>query len=183
MPRSCSPRFLPARPRNALRRGSRKAGPSSTSAATSGWRGPSSTASGTATSIPRQNCWIARAIHREPRLTFTPHLVPMTRGLLATCYADLRAGVSATQVRDAYGTAYGEEPFVRIVDSPPATKATLGSNVCLVFATVDERTRRLVAVAAIDNLVKGAAGSAIQNMNVALGFPEDAGLPTAALWP
>jgi len=126
---------------------------------------------------------IARAIHREPRLTFTPHLVPMTRGLLATCYADLRAGVSATQVRDAYGTAYGEEPFVRIVDSPPATKATLGSNVCLVFATVDERTRRLVAVAAIDNLVKGAAGSAIQNMNVALGFPEDAGLPTAALWP
>jgi N-acetyl-gamma-glutamyl-phosphate reductase len=107
----------------------------------------------------------------------------MTRGLIATCYADLRDGVRAGAVRDAYRTAYGEEPFVRVVDAPPATKATLGSNVCLVFATVDERTRRLIAIAAIDNLVKGAAGSAIQNMNVALGFPEDAGLPGAGLWP
>ncbi|TMD60891.1 MAG: N-acetyl-gamma-glutamyl-phosphate reductase [Chloroflexi bacterium] len=126
---------------------------------------------------------IARALHRATRLTFTPHLVPMTRGLMATCYADVRPGVTAAQMHDAYVAAYGEEPFVRIVDSPPATKATLGSNVCLVFATIDERTRRLVAIAALDNLVKGAAGSAIQNMNVALGYPEDAGLPTAALWP
>jgi N-acetyl-gamma-glutamyl-phosphate reductase len=126
---------------------------------------------------------IARVTRRAPRLTFTPHLVPMTRGLVATCYADLRDGVAAAQVRDAYRTAYGEEPFVRLVDAPPATKATVGSNVCLVFAGVDERTRRLVAIAALDNLVKGAAGSAIQNMNVALGFPEDAGLPVAALWP
>ena len=107
----------------------------------------------------------------------------MTRGLMATCYADVRPGVTAAQMHDAYVAAYGEEPFVRIVDSPPATKATLGSNVCLVFATIDERTRRLVAIAALDNLVKGAAGSAIQNMNVALGYPEDAGLQTAALWP
>jgi N-acetyl-gamma-glutamyl-phosphate reductase len=126
---------------------------------------------------------IADVTRRAPRLTFTPHLVPITRGLVATCYADLREGVTAAEVREAYATAYGEEPFVRVVDAPPATKAALGSNVCLVHATVDERARRLVAIAALDNLVKGAAGSAIQNMNVALGLPEDAGLPKEALWP
>jgi N-acetyl-gamma-glutamyl-phosphate reductase len=126
---------------------------------------------------------VERATRRRPRLTFTPHLVPMTRGLVATCYADLASGVTASTVRDAYRTAYGEEPFVRVVDAPPPTKATLGSNVCLVFAGIDERTRRLVAIAALDNLVKGAAGSALQNMNVALGLPEDAGLPSAGLWP
>ncbi|HKW78409.1 MAG TPA: N-acetyl-gamma-glutamyl-phosphate reductase, partial [Candidatus Limnocylindria bacterium] len=126
---------------------------------------------------------IARVSGVRPRLTFTPHLVPMTRGLIATCYADLREGVGANAVRDAYRTTYGEEPFVRVVDAPPATKATLGSNVCLVFASVDERSRRLIAIAALDNLVKGAAGSAIQNMNVALGLPEDAGLPLSGMWP
>ncbi len=126
---------------------------------------------------------IAEVTSRAPRLTFTPHLVPITRGLLATCYADLATGVSAAQVREAYATAYADEPFVRLVERPPATKAALGSNVCLVHAAVDERSRRLVAIGAIDNLVKGAAGSAIQNMNVALGLPEDAGLPIAALWP
>jgi N-acetyl-gamma-glutamyl-phosphate reductase len=120
---------------------------------------------------------------RMPRLTFTPHLVPLTRGLVATCYADLRDGVSPAQVREAYRSAFDGEPFVRVVDAPPATKAVLGSNVCLVHAAVDERARRLVAIAAIDNLVKGAAGSAIQNMNVAQDFPEDAGLPRSGLWP
>ncbi len=126
---------------------------------------------------------IADVTFRRPRLTFTPHLIPITRGLVATCYADLVDGVSAAQVRDVYAGAFANEPFVRVVDRPPATKAALGSNVCLVYAAVDERARRLVAIGAIDNLVKGAAGSAVQNMNVALGFPEDAGLPTAALWP
>lgn len=118
-----------------------------------------------------------------PRLTFTPHLIPITRGLIATCYADLKDGVTGSQVRDAYRAAYAEERFVRVVDAPPPTKATLGSNACLVHATVDERARRLVAIAVIDNLVKGAAGSAIQNMNVVCGFPEDAGLDAFALWP
>ena len=99
---------------------------------------------------------------RDPRLTFTPHLIPMTRGLIASCYATLRDGVDGTKVADAYATAYAEEPFVRITSSYPATKATLGSNWCLVHALVDEPNRRLVAFAALDNLVKG-AGSAIQN--------------------
>ncbi len=94
---------------------------------------------------------------RAPRLTFTPHLVPMTRGLIATCYATLRDGVDAARVADAYATAYAEEPFVRVTSSYPATKATLGSNWCLVHAVVDEPNRRLVAFGVLDNLVKGAA--------------------------
>lgn len=126
---------------------------------------------------------IAAMTGGAPRLTFTPHLIPITRGLVATCYADLKDGVTAAQVRDAYRSSYAEERFVRVVDAPPPTKATLGSNACLVHTAVDERARRLVAIAVIDNLVKGAAGSAIQNMNVVCGFPEDAGLDAFALWP
>lgn len=118
-----------------------------------------------------------------PRLTFAPHLVPMTRGLIATCYAPLRDGVTAAQLAAAYEQEYASEPFVRVTRSFPATKATLGSNWCLVHATVDEANGRLVAVSALDNLVKGAAGSAIQNMNVALGLPERAGLEALPLWP
>src|SRR6266849_5598244 len=120
---------------------------------------------------------------RAPRLTFTPHLIPMTRGLIATCYGTLREGVNAARVADAYATAYAEQPFVRVTGSYPATKATLGSNWCLVHAVVDESNRRLVAFAAIDNLVKGAAGSAIQNLNAMRGYPETMGLEALPLWP
>lgn len=119
----------------------------------------------------------------RPRLTFAPHLVPMTRGLIATCYAPLRDGVTAAQVTEAYETEYADEPFVRVTSSFPGTKAALGSNWCLVHATVDEANRRLVAVGALDNLVKGAAGSALQNMNAALGLPERLGLEALPLWP
>ena len=120
---------------------------------------------------------------RATRLTFTPHLIPMNRGLIATCYATLRGGVDAARVADAYATAYAEEPFVRVTTSYPATKATLGSNWCLVHAVVDEANHRLVAFAAIDNLVKGAAGSAIQNLNAMRGYPETMGLEALPLWP
>jgi N-acetyl-gamma-glutamyl-phosphate reductase len=120
---------------------------------------------------------------RPPRLTFAPHLVPMTRGLLATCYATLRAGITPEQVADAYRSTYEHEPFVRVTASFPATKAALGSNWCLVHAVVDERNGRLVAAAVLDNLVKGAAGSAIQNMNAVLGLPERVGLEALPLWP
>ena len=120
---------------------------------------------------------------RAPRLTFTPHLIPMNRGLIATCYATLRDGVDAARVAEAYLTAYAEEPFVRVTSSYPATKATLGSNWCLVHAVVDQPNRRLVAFAAIDNLVKGAAGSAIQNLNAMRGYPETMGLEALPLWP
>ncbi len=120
---------------------------------------------------------------RAPRLTFTPHLVPMTRGLIATCYATLREGVDAARVADAYATAYAEEPFVRVTSTYPATKATLGSNWCLVHTVVDAPNRRLVAFGVLDNLVKGAAGSAIQNLNAMRGFPETMGLDALPLWP
>ena len=120
---------------------------------------------------------------RAPRLTFTPHLVPMTRGLIASCYASLRAGVTAAQISDAYRTAYAEEPFVRVTSSYPATKATLGSNWCLVHPVVDEANGRLVVFGVIDNLVKGAAGSAVQNLNAMRGLPETLGLEALPLWP
>jgi N-acetyl-gamma-glutamyl-phosphate reductase len=117
------------------------------------------------------------------RLTFTPHLLPLTRGLIATCYAPLRDGVSAAAVAEAYATAYAGERFVRVTPSFPPTKATLGSNWCLVHAVVDEENRRLVAVGVIDNLVKGAAGQAIQNLNVMCGLDEATGLGALPLWP
>ncbi len=120
-----------------------------------------------------------------PKVTFTPHLIPMTRGLLSTCYAPLAQGAvrSAEEALDLYREFYKGEPFVRVVDSPAATKQVSGSNVCLVHPTVDTRTERLVVVSVIDNLVKGAAGQAIQNMNAMLGMPETAGLETPAVYP
>ena len=118
-----------------------------------------------------------------PRLTFTPHLIPMTRGLIATCYAPLREGVSAAQVAEAYAQTYAGLAFVRNVNAFPPTKATLGSNWCLVHAVVDEDNQRLIAVGVIDNLVKGAAGQAIQNLNVMCGLPETMGLEALPLWP
>lgn len=120
---------------------------------------------------------------RAPRLTFTPHLIPMNRGLIASCYAPLRSNATAAEIADAYSREYAEEPFVRVVDTYPATKATLGSNWCLVHAVVDEDNRRLVAFGALDNLVKGAAGSALQNFNARFGYPETTGLEALPLWP
>ncbi|MCD6358554.1 MAG: N-acetyl-gamma-glutamyl-phosphate reductase [Dehalococcoidia bacterium] len=122
-------------------------------------------------------------------VTFIPHLVPMTRGILSTCYASLVDGrvkdgkTMAEQVRQVYSDFYREEPFVRVVDASPKTKYTWGSNFCLVYPTVDDRTRRLVVVSCIDNLVKGAAGQAIQNMNLMFGFPEDTGLNSLPIFP
>jgi N-acetyl-gamma-glutamyl-phosphate reductase len=124
-----------------------------------------------------------------PKVTFTPHLIPMTRGILSTCYAPLSpdtasAGAEARQrVRDLYREFYRGEPFVRVVDAPPSTKQALGSNMCLIYPTVDARTERLVVVSVIDNLVKGAAGQAIQNMNAMLGLPETMGLEAPAVYP
>ncbi len=116
-------------------------------------------------------------------ITFVPHLVPMTRGILATCYARLESGCSQSALAELYRDFYRTAPFVRVVAAPPQTKQTLGSNLCLVYPKVDERTARLVVVACIDNLVKGAAGQAVQNMNLMLGFPETMGLDAPALYP
>lgn len=119
------------------------------------------------------------------RLTFVPHLVPMTRGILATCYADLdQEGISTTRdVRSLYEEFYINEPFVHVVDQPPHTKWTFGSNQCFVYPMVDSRTGRLLVISCLDNLVKGAAGQAIQNANRLFGIPETAGLLVAPLYP
>ena len=120
-----------------------------------------------------------------PKVTFTPHLMPMTRGILSTCYAPLSGWNGATQARarETYEAFYADEPFVRVAAEPPSTKQTRGSNLCLVYPTVDERTGRLVVVSVLDNLVKGAAGQAIQNMNAMLGLPETMGLEAPAVYP
>ncbi|HLL80900.1 MAG TPA: N-acetyl-gamma-glutamyl-phosphate reductase [Ktedonobacteraceae bacterium] len=119
----------------------------------------------------------------EPRVTFIPHLLPMTRGILATCYADLRQPMTTAEVRAIYEQYYEGEPFTRVVDAPPHTKWTYGSNLCLVYPLVDARTGRLIVLSCLDNLVKGASGQAIQNANRQSGLPETAGLPTMAVYP
>ena len=118
-------------------------------------------------------------------LSFTPHLVPMSRGILATCYARLKDGVEQEMVDAAYGKMYGKEYFVRLLGRGgyPATKAVRGSNFCDIAWHIDERTRRVVVLSAIDNLVKGAAGQAVQNFNIACGFDEKLGLDHIAVYP
>jgi len=118
------------------------------------------------------------------RVTFIPHRIPMTRGIFATCYAPLIDETTSKQtVRDLYKEFYKDHPFVRVTDVPPNSKQTTGSNMCLVYPTVDEQAGRLVVVSCIDNLVKGAAGQAMQNMNLMLGIPEETALPPMALYP
>jgi N-acetyl-gamma-glutamyl-phosphate reductase len=116
---------------------------------------------------------------------FAPHLTPMTRGILATCYVPLAGVLSEAEALALYLDAYRDEPFVRVLegDELPQTKATLGSNFCDVAVRVDRQRGLAVAVSAIDNLVKGAAGQAIQNMNLMFGFPETEGLWVPAMFP
>lgn len=118
-------------------------------------------------------------------VSFTPVLVPLSRGILATSTARLAPGVSAADVRDAYEQAYADEPFLHLLPagSFPASGSTTGANTCLVGLAVDERAGRLVAVSALDNLVKGTAGAAIQSTNIALGFHETLGLPVNGVAP
>jgi N-acetyl-gamma-glutamyl-phosphate reductase len=115
---------------------------------------------------------------------FTPHLVPMTRGILATCYArPARAGLTTASLLDEYRAYYEHEPFVIVTDEPSGTRATYGANTAHVTVRADARTGTVLAIAAIDNMVKGAAGQAVQNANILLGLPEPLGLPTIGLVP
>lgn len=123
------------------------------------------------------------AIGNGVQLTFVPHLVPMTRGILATCYARLTDPLSAPDLLDLYRQFYRGQPFVRVVEEPPATKHTWGSNYCFVCPSLSPQTGRLVVTACIDNLVKGAAGQAVQNMNLMLGHPETLGLEALPIYP
>ncbi|GAA4286855.1 N-acetyl-gamma-glutamyl-phosphate reductase [Georgenia daeguensis] len=119
------------------------------------------------------------------RLSFTPVLAPVSRGILATVTAPLRADVTAATVRAAWEQYYGDEPFVRLLPEGqwPTTAMVTGANTALVQVAVDERAGRVVTVCAIDNLVKGTAGAAVQSMNLALGLPEATGLTTVGVAP
>src|SRR3954452_22638074 len=119
------------------------------------------------------------------QVLFTPHLVPMTRGILATCYARPVAGVSLSTdaLLAGYRAFYAAEPFVHVTDGSPATKATLGSNAAHLTVRYDPRTNTVLAIGALDNLVKGASGQALQNANLVLGLPETTALSTIGLMP
>ena len=122
-------------------------------------------------------------------ITFIPHLTPMTRGILSTCYATLNESALDSgrdlkkMVNQVYEDYYSNERFVKILPDPPSTKHTLGSNSCIIYVTVDERTNTFIAISAIDNLIKGAAGQAVQNMNILFGLPEDEGLRNLSIYP
>jgi N-acetyl-gamma-glutamyl-phosphate reductase len=112
---------------------------------------------------------------------FVPHLLPIARGICATVH--VATSVGAEDVYACWSAAYVNEPFVRVQRTAPSTKQVHGSNVCALYADFDERTGIGVLVSALDNLVKGAAGQAVQNMNLMLGLPEAAGLPREGVWP
>ena len=125
----------------------------------------------------------------SPSITFVPHLVPMTRGILSTCYARLRddrllkdakAGETLSQMYRAF---YENTPFVQIMTKPPHTKHVWGTNFCLIYPTVDSKTGRVVVISCIDNLVKGGAGQAVQNINLMFNLPETTGLEALAVYP
>lgn len=126
---------------------------------------------------------VARHAERPVQVLFTPHLAPMNRGILATCYIRATGSASTADAMSALHDAYSGEPFVVVSERSPSTKATLGSNSAHLTARVDARTGWIVAIAALDNLVKGASGQAIQCANLALGLDESSGLPRSGLYP
>ena len=125
----------------------------------------------------------------EPKTIFQPHLIPMTRGIHDTIYASLTDKINrsveevASEITEIYKEYYKSDEFIRVVDAPPQTKQTWGNNDCLIYPTVDKRTGQLVVFSVLDNLVKGAAGQAVQNMNVMFGLPETLGLEQLAIYP
>ena len=114
---------------------------------------------------------------------FLPHLIPMTRGILSACHVRPTRAISQAELDELYAVAYADEPFVTVVAAPPATKQVTGSNHARVHISLDERTGRILAIGVIDNLVKGAAGQAIQAFNLVHGLPETAGLEQLPLAP
>ncbi|MFC1798753.1 N-acetyl-gamma-glutamyl-phosphate reductase [Thermodesulfobacteriota bacterium] len=127
---------------------------------------------------PEMDEALSRGTGKQVSITFVPHLVPMTRGMLTTIYARLSDSADENSVRDALNSYYAGRPFVRICENPnlPDTLHVKGTNFCDIGFRFDVRNRRLILISAIDNLIKGAAGQAVQNMNIMLGLEETAGL-------
>jgi N-acetyl-gamma-glutamyl-phosphate reductase len=126
--------------------------------------------------IPEIEQGLAAAAGRQLKVVFTPHLVPMVRGILATIYLKIKARIAEEKIWDTFREYYDSEPFIRLLEDLPETKHVSGTNYCDIAFRLDKRSCRLIVVSAIDNLVKGAAGQAVQNMNLMLGLPETAGL-------
>jgi N-acetyl-gamma-glutamyl-phosphate reductase len=122
---------------------------------------------------------------QQVSLLFTPHLIPMNRGILVTIYAALKVALTKEDIYNLYNTFYKNDIFIRIspLDSLPSTQQVKGSNFCDIGTIVDSKTNRLILIAAIDNLVKGASGQAIQNMNIMAGLEEDSGITQLPLFP
>ena len=121
-----------------------------------------------------------------PSVLFTPHLVPMNRGILATCYGrptQAAAAIDSAEAQRVMSEFYADEPFIVVSDRSPSTKATLGSNAVHLTGRVDPRTGLLIGIGALDNLMKGASGMAVQCANLAVGLPEDTGLAIAGVYP
>lgn len=125
------------------------------------------------------------AAGKDIKLIFTPHLVPMNRGILVTSYADLKKNVTYEEVKAAYDKYYKDEYFVRVLDKDvcPETRWVEGSNYVDVNFKIEPRTNRIIMMGALDNLVKGAAGQAVQNMNLLFGLPENTGLKQVPMFP
>ncbi len=142
-------------------------------------------AGGTHQHIPEMEQSLTAAAGADVTLSFTPVLAPMPRGILATCTAVLAEGTTEAALRDALHEAYDDEPFVHVLPEGvwPTTAATLGSNSVQLQVAADTHAGRAVVVAVLDNLVKGAAGQAVQNANLVLGLDETAGLPAAGIAP
>lgn len=135
--------------------------------------------------IPEMEQQLSRLAKHPIKLSFTPHLVPMSRGILSTVYARPHHGVRSQEIRKVFEEFYDQEFFIRIFQdgSVPDTRHVLASNCCDIGVSVDERTGWVIVVSALDNLVKGASGQAIQNMNLMSGFPEQMGLEGPPLFP
>lgn len=119
----------------------------------------------------------------QATVQFTPHLLPIDRGIIATAYTQPEGEMSEEKVQKVYQAVYADEPFIRLRKQPPSVKDVRSSNFCDIFATYDERTNRIITVSAIDNLVKGASGQAVHNMNLMFGFAENSGLQQVPINP
>lgn len=135
--------------------------------------------------IPEMERFLSREANKDVQVSFTPHIVPMTRGIMTTIYTDLIVEATQAEVEQTYQSFYQNDRFVRVRQSGsvPTTKEVSGSNYCDIAVHVDKRTGKLIIVSVIDNLVKGAAGQAIQNMNIINGWEETTGLDHPPIYP
>ncbi len=126
---------------------------------------------------------IENAVGGGIKITFTPHYIPMTRGIFATIYAKAKRPVDEKKLYEIYRNIYKGKPFIRITDKEPSTKYVYGSNYCDIAVKYDKRANNIIVLSAIDNLIKGASGQAVQNMNIMYGLEETAGLMLLPVYP